>query len=236
VGFREKLSLYFRFQLNRRRVDTLSDVLEHLELAAAVLRIPPDVTGDVIECGCYKGGSSISLSLVCERTGRRLLICDSFEGLPEPVAEDQTQHSLHTGHTDEYWAGRFAVTRAEVEANISRYGDISVCDFLQGYFEETLPGLDREVALAFLDVDLIDSLRPCIASLWPHLVHGGRLYLHEATSMTLAAVFFDSAWWRNTVGEDAPGLVGAGTGLPLAAGLGSDLGYAQRDGTPKVSS
>ena len=46
--------------------------------------MPPELKGDVVECGCYLGGSSVNISLVCALTGRRLLIYDSFEGLPEP--------------------------------------------------------------------------------------------------------------------------------------------------------
>jgi hypothetical protein len=30
------------------------------------------------------------------------------------------------------------------------------------------------------------------------------------------------------VGQDAPGFVGAGTGLPLTAHIGSEIGYAQK--------
>jgi O-methyltransferase len=127
-------------------------------------------------------------------------------------------------------AGALCSESEEVKANLERYGDLTVCDFVVGYFDKSLAGFDRPVALAFLDVDLIDSLRPCIESLRPQLQDEGRMYMHEARNLALASTFFDNDWWQGAVGEPAPGFVGAGCGLPLAAHLGSQLGYAQRTG------
>jgi hypothetical protein len=228
VGLPQKLCLLWRMWRNERRVETLSSLLEHLEMASAMLRIPRSVGGDVIECGCYRGGSSVNLSLVCAMVGRRLVICDSFEGLPEPAEYDKFHFAVHTGHTDWYVKGRFAVGLEEVKRNLARYGCLDVCDFVVGYFQNTLHRLDRNWVLGFLDVDLVDSLRPCLRAIWPRLQDGCRIYVHEARSLFFVALFFDSAWWRGEVHEDAPGLVGAGSGLALEALSGSELGYAQK--------
>jgi hypothetical protein len=71
----------------------LSDFREHMELAAAVLRIPSATEGTVVECGRYMGGSTSNLSLVCATTGRKLIIFDSFAGLPEPQEYDRWHHA-----------------------------------------------------------------------------------------------------------------------------------------------
>lgn len=228
VGFRQKLALVRRFHRNLKNVETLSTLLEHVELATAVLSLPRSMKGDVVECGCYVGGSSTNLSLVCGMVGRRLVICDSFAGLPEPEHYDKAHRAVHTDHVDEYERGLFAASIDVVKGNIERYGNLDVCDFVVGYFDESLPGFDRPVAMAFLDVDLIDSLRPCLVGLWPNAQPGARFYLHEARNLPLAAIFFDATWWQETLGEDAPGLVGAGSGLALKAIWGSELGYAQK--------
>ena len=55
VGFWEKVGLVLRFRRNRRHVVTASNWLEHVQLAADILSVPPETKGDVIECGCYKG-------------------------------------------------------------------------------------------------------------------------------------------------------------------------------------
>jgi O-methyltransferase len=228
VGPAKKLRLIVRFARNARLVHTLSRVREHVELAGAILRIPRQVEGDIVECGCYLGGSSVNLSHACALAGRRLVICDSFEGLPEPSAYDRAHINLHSGLTDEYYKGRFAAPIEIVKGNIDRYGKPQVCDFVVGFFDETLAQLDRDVAMAFLDVDLIDSLRPCLIALWPKLGDGCRIYVHEARSLSLVSIFFATDWWQRRIGEAAPGFVGAGTGLPLTAVTGSELGYAQK--------
>jgi O-methyltransferase len=229
IGFYRKLSLLVRFRRNLRRIETLSTLLEHLELAGAVLSLPRSVAGDIVECGCFVGGSSVNLSLACAMVGRRLVICDSFAGLPQPGEHDRAHQAVHTGHVDEYEEGLFASSLEVTKGNIERYGRLDVCDFVVGFFDETMPGFERNVAMAFLDVDLIDSLTPCLQGLWPQLQSGCRLYLHEARNLPLAAVFFDTSWWRDTLDTDAPGLVGAGSGLALQAVWGSELGYAQKD-------
>ena len=228
VGVRKKLWLLRQFRKNRRRIETLTHPLEQIEMAAAILRIPKDVEGDVVECGCYLGGTSANLSLVSALTGRRLIVCDSFEGLPEPAEYDRAHFAVHTGHTDTYEKAMFAASLETVRDNISRCGNLEVCEFVVGFFDRTLPGLDRKVALAFLDVDLIDSLKSCIEALWPNLQRGRRMYVHEARNIALASVFFDAPWWRKTLDSDPPGLVGAGSGLALQSVQGSELGYAQK--------
>ncbi|HUB36239.1 MAG TPA: TylF/MycF/NovP-related O-methyltransferase [Solirubrobacteraceae bacterium] len=228
AGFWTKLKLCLQFKRNIGRVETLSSIREHIELARALLSVPASVPGDVVECGCYVGGSSVNISLVCELVGRRLVICDSFEGLPEPSDYDREHLNLHSGSTDEYYKGRFAASLDTVKANIGRCGSIEACDFVVGFFEDTLPQLDRPVVMGFLDMDLIDSLKPCLTGIWPNLADGCRVYVHEANSLSLVSLFFDAAWWREQLGEDPPGFVGTGTGLPLTAVQGSWIGYAQK--------
>ena len=228
VGLRQKLKLLSLFRRNSRELEILSSSVEHLELAAAILRVPPSVPGDVIECGCYVGGSSANLSLTCALVGRRLVICDSFEGLPEPAEHDQAHEAPHVNHTDVYYKGRFAASLDLVKGNLARYGNLEVCDFVVGFFDESLRDFNRDIVMGFLDVDLIDSLKPCLTAFWPRLAPGRRLYVHEARNLAFVSIFFDAQWWQATLGSAAPGFVGTGVGLPLSAPGGSELGYAQK--------
>jgi O-methyltransferase len=232
IRFWAKLRLLIRFNLNTRRIETLSDFREHMELAAAVLRIPSATKGSVVECGCYVGGSTSNLSLVCAMAGRKLIIFDSFSGLPEPREYDRWHHAVHLKHTDVYYKGRFAAAREVVERNVARFGNLGVCEFRAGYYDETMSDIHDKVVMAFLDIDLIDSLKFCIKGLWPNLCAGGRIYTHEARNLAFISVYFNEAWWRENLHEDAPGFVGAGIGLPLGidSKSGSDLGYTQKPG------
>jgi O-methyltransferase len=192
--------------------------------------VPKGAAGSVVEAGCYVGGSTANLSLVCAMTGRKLIVFDSFAGLPEPKEYDRWHHDFHAGHTDVYYKGRFAAAREVVERNVAKYGDIGACEFRAGYYNETMPSVKEPVVMAFLDVDLIDSLKPCLIGLWPNLVPGCRIYTHEAGNLAFISLYFDQAWWREVLNEDAPGFVGSGVGLPLGMHplWGSGLGYARK--------
>ncbi len=228
IGFREKLELVRAFRRNAKAIDILSRGFEHLEMAATILRIPPSVKGDVVECGCYIGGSSVNLSLVCALAGRRLIICDSFQGLPEMNEADRVQDVPHGDFKHEYYEGRFAATQEIVKDNLSKYGDLSVCDFVVGFFDESLKDFHRPIVMGFLDCDLVASVEPCLTAIWPNLADDGRVYVHEARSVPLISIFFDARWWQEHLDIPAPGFVGGGSGLPLLPLFGSELGYAQK--------
>ena len=227
-GFAKKLKLIRRFKKNIKRVPTESTWLEHIEMASAILKVPSSVSGDVIEFGCFKGGSSVNLSIVCNIVGRKLLVCDSFEGLPEPKEEDKVHYNLYTNHYDHYEEGRFATSLDEVKSNITQFGCIDAAEFVVGYFENSLKNLNRKYIFAFFDADFVDSLKPCLHEVWPNLQDNCRMYVHEATSLSLVALYFDKAWWKENLNTSAPGFVGAGTGLPLKVVTGSLIGFAQK--------
>jgi len=176
-------------------------------MALKLLETPPEVVGDVVECGTWKGGSAANLSLVCRIAGRRLKVFDSFQGLPEGRPGDREAAG--------YAKGDYCGTLDEVRRNIGRHGAIEVCDFVPGWFEDTLPTFTSPVVLAFLDVDLEASLDTCVRHLWPRLVEGGHLFTDEAVGLDYTALFFSERWWQRYFGRTPPGLMGAGTGLPL---------------------
>ena len=195
-------------------------------MAAEILKLSPSIEGEVIECGCYKGGSTANLSLVCALAGRKLIVCDSFEGLPEPDEADRVHHVPHKGFKVRYERGQYRGTLDEVRNNIERYGNLEACEFVPGFFETTLEGLDRTFVLVFLDVDLSRSLEVCLLALWPRLRPGALLFSHEAEDLGFVSLFFDRRWWQERLSTDPPGFIGSGVGLPLRVGEGTALGYA----------
>jgi hypothetical protein len=220
-----------RFVWNSLRVEAASSYSEHLAIAAHVVGVHAQTEGCVIECGCYKGGSTVNLSLVAALVGRELHVFDSFEGLPAPPAGGGENVLHHERTTNTYERGMYAASLEEVRENVRRCGDLSVCHFHSGWFEDTLPGFSAPCVTAFVDVDLLVSLETCVQAIWPLLVDGGALFVHEARHHEIASLFFDDAWWQQKVGVHAPGLIGAGSGLgldPLVGGWGSQLGYARK--------
>jgi O-methyltransferase len=202
-----KLRLGLRMLWNKLHIPTGTSFKAHLAMALKLLETPPGEAGYVVECGTWKGGSAANLSLICKIVGRKLLIYDSFEGLPEPDPRDN-EGKL-------YSKGDYRGTLEEVKRNISRHGAIDSCEFIRGWFEETLPRLERPVLLAFIDVDLEASLHTCVRYLWSKLVPNGYMFIDECVGLNYCALFFSETWWRKYFDSTPPGLIGAGTGLSV---------------------
>lgn len=220
-----------RFMWNSHKVETASRYAEHLAIASHIIGVPAQTKGCVIECGCYKGGSTVNLSLASAMVGRELHVFDSFEGLPTPMNGD-AENILHHDHiTNTYERGMYAGSLEEVRENVRRYGDLSVSRFHKGWFEDTLADFVEPCVTAFVDVDLRASLKTCVQAIWPLMADGGALFVHEARHHEIASLFFDDEWWKDKLDTRAPGLIGAGTGLGLDPEIGgwtSQLGYARK--------
>jgi O-methyltransferase len=196
------------------RGKTATSFGEQLVLIEAVLRIPKETPGAIAEFGCYKGMSSVALSLAAQLTGRKLLVFDSFAGLPEPGAEIR---NLGTNETLAYKKGDYAGSLDSVRALITRHGEIGCCEFVRGFFADTLKTRPPQeiYALIFEDADLVESVADVLRHAWPRLNAGGYFFCHEARDLEVVKLFFDDSYWRSTHGAPAPGLVGAGLGLPI---------------------
>jgi hypothetical protein len=200
-----KFRLALRMWRTTRKVFTGTSYKAHLAMAAKLLEIPPSVEGVVVECGCFLGGSTANLSLVCEIVGRELVVYDSFEGLPAPTPDDKYAKDSQTG--------KLRADLETVKRNVSRYGAIGPCRFRKGWFNETLPGHTEPIVLAFLDVDYQASLDDCVRNLWPHLVEKGYVFIDEFVLTDYCALFWSERYWRTHFDAKPPGLIGAGSGV-----------------------
>jgi O-methyltransferase len=215
----KKLVLGWRFYWNRRAIPSATDANVQLAMALKLLEMPPELPGVVVECGTFKGSTAANLSLACKAVGRELFVFDSFEGLPEGSPLDrEAQH-----YTRGDWCGTFE----EVSSNIRRGGDFSRCTLVRGWFDRTLPAFDRQIALAYVDVDLEASLDTCIKNIWPRLSEKGFIFIDECLSTDYCSLFYSERWWRTNFNREPPGLIGAGTGLAIGdfyVGPANELG------------
>lgn len=178
--------------------------------------------GALIECGCYRGGSSAQLSWIAKVTGRKLYICDSFSGLPSESIPGERVLGGYRGRPDVVVReGDFAASLDEVARNIEIHGCPEVCEFVPGYFRESLKRLNGvESAAVICDVDLVSSTRDCLQGLWPQLSAGGVWFFHDAHSADYMQSVMDTQWWMETLSQYPPLVIGAGVGLsPLAPSL-----------------
>lgn len=207
LGWRRRFALARRMHANTRRILTHTSYKAHLAMAVKLLEIPPEVEGDVVECGCFRGGSTANLSLICEIVDRRLVVYDSFAGLPE-ASEGDLYATPET-------AGYLAAELDEVRETVRRHGVLERCEFRKGWFADTLPEHASPVVLCFLDVDYQASLRSCVLNLWPHLTQSGYVFIDEYVLLDYCALFFSEKFWRRHFDRVPPGLIGAGSGIGL---------------------
>lgn len=201
---RRRWQLGNRMYRNWRKVPTGISYKAHLAMAAKLLEIPPSVKGSVVECGCWMGGTSVNLSVMCEVVDRNLIVYDSFEGLPTPAPGDNLGENV---------AGGFCGSLDTVMSNVEKFGDLQRCEFRKGWFQDTLPSHSEPIVLCFIDVDLHSSMHDCVVNLWGHLTNQGYLFFDDYTHLDNCALFFSERFWHDYLNTKPPGLMGSGTGI-----------------------
>lgn len=200
-----RLRLVARLYRTTRRVPTGISYKAHVAMAAKLLSTPPDVDGVVVECGSWQGGTTTNLSIICAAADRRLVVYDSFQGLP--AAEPGDRHARPEAE------GLFCGDLDTVRSNVERFGDLSRCEFRKGWFIDTLPHHREPIVLAYLDVDFQSSLHDCIVNLWPHLTAKGHVFVDEYVLLDYCGLFWSESFWEQQFGLRPPGLMGSGTGV-----------------------
>jgi len=209
LSARERRALLRRFERITRNVHCPHTQQQMIEIADAILSVPPEVEGCIVEAGAYKGGSTSKLSIAARLVGRELYVFDSFEGLPD---NDERHERSILGHSVQGWfrGGAYHGTLDEVRRNIATYGEIDVCRFVKGWFEQTMPSFDKPIAVAFLDVDLASSTKTCLKYLYPLLAPGGVLLSHDGAFPLVMQVYGDDRFWEEEVGCKKPVIDGLG--------------------------
>jgi len=160
--------------MRRARRAGLSTLLDYQRLAAlqGAARIALGVAGDVVEFGSYRGGSAALLGEAIRGTGRALVLCDSFAGLPAPGARD----NYHT-------KGDFSDTSAEnVARGLEQLG--IKAELRVGLFKDTLARPVGPLCFAHVDVDLYESVLQCLRFCYPFLSPGGVIVLDDYSAPT----------------------------------------------------
>jgi hypothetical protein len=204
-----------RFEAIDREVRIASSPTDGLFLAEAALSL--DAAGDIVECGCFQGGSTAKLSILAEATERRLFIFDSFEGLPD--ADSYNRDDLHvrlpSSFMNPWTRGDWAGSLDLVTHNVERWGVRKVCTFIKGWFQDTLTerNLPEAIGMAFTDVDLPSSARQCLVGVWPRLAERGVYFSHDVGFVKVLKEITDNDLWRDVLRDPVPVVFGAGYGL-----------------------
>lgn len=152
--------------------------------------IENDIKGDLVECGVWRGGSSMMMALTLLARGvsdRKIYMYDTYEGMSDPsshdiavdgelaenklLKEDKTQE-------DSIWC---YASFEEVSKNIAstKYPAENI-KMIKGKVEETLPLYHPEkIALLRLDTDWYESTKVELERLYPLLNTNGPLIIDD---------------------------------------------------------
>ena len=150
-----------------------------------------NILGDIVECGVWRGGSMMLAALTLLSLGkvdRRLVLCDTFEGLPKPHEQLDIDIWGNRGidgwrphrKTDESSDWAYA-SLEEVRENMAKTGyPMERVSLVKGMVEQTLPAMaPTTIAVLRLDTDWYSSTRHELQHLYPRLSPGGVLILDD---------------------------------------------------------
>lgn len=152
--------------------------LNNIEQCLDVIR-KENIPGDLVETGVWRGGACIFMKgylKAYEMRGRRVFVCDSFEGLPKPTAPEDEGYDFSKEKMP-----ILAITEQEVRENFLRYDllDEDVI-FVKGWFKDTLNKLPtNQIALLRLDGDLYESTIDALNALYDRVVPGGFIIVDD---------------------------------------------------------
>jgi len=164
------------------RIAALCDAVEYV--------VRYGVPGDFVECGVWRGGSSMAAALTLLRMGitdARLYLFDTFAGMSEPTAYDteiatgkSAAALLARSDPKEGLAWAYAAID-DVRENMAATGyPPENMHLIAGKVEDTLPQRAPErICLLRLDTDWYESTRHELTHLFPRLAVGGVLIVDD---------------------------------------------------------
>lgn len=148
-----------------------------------------NIAGDIVECGVWKGGSSMIIADILRESGsnKKIFLYDTFEGMSEPTTKDVDASSGRPAigkwksATDATHTNWCYASLDEVTANMQKTGyNSSNIVYVKGKVEETIPDTTPEtISLLRLDTDWYESSYHELQHLFPLLVKGGVLILDD---------------------------------------------------------
>jgi hypothetical protein len=148
------------------------------------------LAGAVVECGVWRGGSSMLAALALLQRGSRerdLWLYDTFEGMSEPTEHDVAADGERMTEAWDHYRGNlghpvFAYAGlSEVKANMASTGYPGErIHYVAGKVEDTIPEtMPERIALLRLDTDWYESTRHELEHLYPRLQPGGVLIIDD---------------------------------------------------------
>lgn len=149
-----------------------------------------NVSGDVVEFGCYKADTSVLYQKLLESMGygipiqsedqaaqasqKILWLYDSFEGLPAKTREDNSAAG------DAFQAGELLVTKREVIEKFKKMG-LKLPKIKKAFFDDLdiIYDIPEKISYAFLDGDLYQSIKTSLRLVTEKMSPGSVIIVHD---------------------------------------------------------
>ena len=157
--------------------------------------VEADIPGSMVECGVWRGGSSMCMALAqleAGRAPREMYLFDTFEGMPDASNADvdfldrvaskmlPRERSLSPDERKQSLVLAYSPLN-EVERNMKATGyPAHQIHFVKGRVEETIPNqAPANIALLRLDTDWYESTKHELFHLWPRVSPGGIVIIDD---------------------------------------------------------
>lgn len=170
---------------------SLERVLASIQAASYVAL--NNIPGDVVECGVWRGGSSMAIArtLMEHNDTSRIIYCyDTFEGMTDPgggdvdawnrSADGLLEHAKRAEPKSDSLVWAYA-SIDDVRRNLGTVGyPMKNVVFVRGPVENTIPEtLPRQISILRLDTDWYESTKHELEHLYPRLVSSGVLIVDD---------------------------------------------------------
>jgi O-methyltransferase len=185
-----------------------------------------NIPGDIVEAGVWRGGAAIMARAVLAAYGvidRRVIVLDSFAGLPPPNPEAYPKDANSVFHS----YPELAVPLDEVKRNFEKFGllDEQVV-LVPGWFKDTLPTAPvKRIAVLRLDGDMYESTMQALDHLYDKVAANGWIVIDDYELVPACKAAVDDFLAARSVTPDLFPIDGVGVFFrkpfadePLAAG------------------
>ncbi|CAF4644510.1 unnamed protein product, partial [Rotaria socialis] len=160
--------------------------------------IANNVMGDFIECGVWRGGSSVFARAILKalnNNDRHVWLADSFQGLPK----------ARTPNDHDHWSKMeyLKVSLEEVQTNFRSFNLLDDrVHFCKGYFVDSLPRCNvSRIAVFRMDGDMYESTMDQLFNLYSKLQIGGVIIIDDYTISDCFRAIVDFRKWHNITEE-----------------------------------
>jgi hypothetical protein len=153
--------------------------------------IDNDIPGDFIECGVYKGGSSMMMALILRNkaiTNRKIFLYDTFEGMSMPTEVDAKSDGVSSQTLEQWKENQTQISNNWCYSSVdevSKNMEITSLpkeqfELVKGKVEDTIPNnFHNQIALLRLDTDWYESTKHELEHLYPLLVNSGVIIIDD---------------------------------------------------------